>query len=332
MKATTLCILWGSFVLFVSGCGQNRESAEADFETAKQAPVAMDRSGGEGASIAMAPPSATDSTTSDISVSSAPVSSSAAVETGRDSTRRFIRTANLKFRAVDAIEATYRVEDIVGRLDGFVTSSQLNGNIDYQTTIPISADSSLETTYYTVVGTMTVRVPNTKLDSALKAIAPLVDFLDYRTVTASDVSITMLENELERRRLETHGQRLRNAIDSRGRKLESVAATEDNLLNKQASADNALISNLTLKDQIEFSRIDLSIYQKQTFRREVIPNDRNIEAYEPGLGTQIVDALHIGWRALVFVLVFLTKIWALILFGIVVYVVYRKFRRGGETK
>ena len=41
------------------------------------------------------------------------ISSSAAVENGKDSTRKFIRTAELKFKVKSVVNATYAIEHII---------------------------------------------------------------------------------------------------------------------------------------------------------------------------------------------------------------------------
>ena len=177
-------------------------------------------------------------------------SSSAAVEKNKDTTRKFIRTAELKFKVKNAIKATYAIEDITARFDGFVTYTKLNSDVTNKITLPISADSSLETTFFVVENTMTIRVPNTQLDTTLKTIAKLIDFLDYRIIKADDVGLQLLSNNLTQMRVDKHSTRLINAIDNRGKKLHETTNAEENLLNKQEQADNAKIANLELKDQI----------------------------------------------------------------------------------
>src|SRR5665213_1920869 len=79
------------------------------------------------------------------------MSSSAAVENGKDSSRRFIRTADLKFRVKNAVRASYSIEDITRHFGGIVTYTHLYSDVERTTTIPVSEDSSLETTYYTMI-------------------------------------------------------------------------------------------------------------------------------------------------------------------------------------
>jgi len=259
------------------------------------------------------------------STSNAFISSTAAVENSKDTTHKFIRTADLKFKVKSVIKSTYNIEEITNRQGGFVTYTNLTSNIDHVTSTAVSADSSLETTYYTVSNSITLRVPNVKLDTTLKEISKNIDYLDYRIIKADDVALQILSNNLTQKRSAKNEQRLTNAIDNRGKKLNETTVAEEVLLSKQEQSDNAKVSNLFLMDQINFSTINLSIYQRQTIKRELISNDKNIDEFEAGFGSKILEALKFGWDILEAFLVFLIKLWGLFLFGIVAYVLYRKF-------
>jgi len=261
------------------------------------------------------------------SVSQTLVSSSAAIENNKDSTRKFIRTAELRFKVKSVIKSTYSIEEIAGRQDGFVTYTNLSSTIDNVTTMPISADSSLETTYYTVTNSISLRVPNTKLDTTLKEISKNIEYLDYRIIKAEDVALQLLSNRLAQNRLSKSEKRLTNAIDNRGKKLKETTTAEYLLAENQERADNASISTLSLNDQVHFSTINLSIYQRQSLKRELIPNDLNIAAYEPGFGKKMLESLMIGWSVLEAIFVFLTKLWGLILIIVVAFLIFKFVER-----
>ncbi len=142
------------------------------------------------------------------------ISSSAAVEDNKDTTRKFIRTAELKFKVKSVIKSTYDIEEITNRHGGFVTLTSLISDIDNVTTTAVSADSSLETTYYKVTNSITLRIPNTKLDTTLKEISRNIDFLDYRTIKAQDVALQILSNNLTQKRASQNEERLTNASPS----------------------------------------------------------------------------------------------------------------------
>jgi hypothetical protein len=253
-------------------------------------------------------------------------SSSAAIENGRDTSRKFIRTAEMKFRVKDVIEATYNIEDITAHFGGFVTYTNLSSTSGYPYTTKLSADSSLETTHYTVVNTMTLRVPNTKLDSTLKSIGKLVEYMDFRIIKAEDVGLQLLSNQLTEARIRKHENRLNEAIIHRGKKLQETTEAEENLYYKQEQADNARIANLSYKDQIQYSTVNLNIYQKEVLQREMVPNENNTDLYEPGFGKKLVESVHDGWKIFEVFILFIIRLWGLIIFVIVLLILFKKYR------
>lgn len=254
------------------------------------------------------------------------VSSSAAVVSAKDTTRKFIRTADLRFKVKNVIQSTYDIEDITSKQGGFVTSTELTSRIDHTTTTSISADSTLESTYYTVTNSMTLRVPNTKLDTTLKEISRNIEFLNSRVIKAQDVALNILSNNLTQKRLDKNEGRLISAIDNRGKKLNETANAEELLLSKQEEADHAKISNLSLADQINFSTINLIIYQRKAVKYELIPNNKNIDAYTPSFGNKLLESLKLGWNLLEGLLIFLIKCWGIFLFALIAYFLHKKYR------
>ena len=277
-------------------------------------------------------PSTADSTKIDYSKvvtdsSSIPVSSSAAIVSKKDAERKFVRTADLKFKVKSVVNATYDIEDVVNNQGGFVTFTNLASTIDNTSNTQVSEDSTLETTFYNVTNTMTIRVPNNKLDTTLKEIAKNVDYLDYRIIKADDVALQLLSNELTQKRATKNEARVANAIDTKGKKLGEITDAETTLVNKQEAADNARIANLSLLDQVSFSKITINIYQRQTLKRELICNNKSTKEYEPNFGIKVMESLQYGWDMLETIIVSVVKLWGLILLGLITYLIYRKYGR-----
>jgi hypothetical protein len=251
------------------------------------------------------------------------VSSSAAVENKKDSTHKFVRTADLKFKVKSVIKSTYNIEDLTAHMGGFVTYTNLTSNIDDNETKPVSSDSSLVITHFTVTNTITLRVPNTRLDTTLKLLSANIDYLDYRIIKADDVALQMLSNNLTIKRSAKNENRTTHAIDHRGKKLTETTTAEEVVLSKQEQTDNARIANMSLRDQLNFSTVNLVIYQRQSVRHEIIANDKNIKIWEPGFGTKIVDSLSNGWDILEAVILFIFNLWGLVLLGVIIFALYK---------
>ena len=119
-------------------------------------------------------------------------------------------------------------------------------------------------------------------------------------------------------------------IDNKGNKLKAIENAEQNLLNKQESIDNALITSLQIIDQVELSTISLNIYQSKVVKRTVIENFKNIEAYQPSFLQKFITAIIHGWVVLKSIIVGLTSVWPLLLIIAALWIAYRKYWRRKE--
>lgn len=252
------------------------------------------------------------------------ISSSAAVEK-KDSDRKFVRTADLQFKVKNVAKSTYAIENATNRFGGFVSNTNLQSQVNEKEETRVSQDSILETTRYTVENDMTIRVPNTKLDTLLKTIAREVDFLDSRVIKADDVSLQLLANKMAQKRSASTENRIEKAIDDKGKKLNNVIDAEENLANRKEQNDNAKLSNLSLNDQVNFSTVAIKLYQREAIKHELYASEKSINKYRPHLGLQIWDGLKTGWYMLESIIAFIVQLWALILIGILGYIGYKKF-------
>lgn len=252
------------------------------------------------------------------------VSSSTAVE-NKNSNRKFVRTADVKFKVKNVAKSTYAIEDATTKFGGFVTYTNLQSNIHNEDRTKVSQDSTLVTTKYKVDNNITIRVPNTKMDTVIKTIAKQIHFLDYRIIKADDVSLQMLSNQLAQKRSNSSEKRLENAIDSKGKKLNQVVKAEETLDSKKEQNDASKLQNLSLQDQVNFSTLTLNIYQDESIKQEMVANEKSINAYRPNIGLQIWDSVKTGWFMLEHIIAFVVVLWPFVLIGFLGFLGYKKF-------
>ena len=252
------------------------------------------------------------------------VSSSAAVE-NKNSNRKFVRTADVKFKVKNVAKSTYAIEDATTKFGGFVTYTNLQSNIHNEDRTKVSQDSTLVTTKYKVDNNITIRVPNTKMDTVIKTIAKQIHFLDYRIIKADDVSLQMLSNELAQKRSNSSEKRLENAIDSKGKKLNQIVKAEETLDAKKEQNDASKLQNLSLQDQVNFSTLTINIYQDESIKQEMVANEKSINAYRPNIGLQIWDSVKTGWFMLENIISFVVVLWPFALIGFLGFLGYKKF-------
>lgn len=248
----------------------------------------------------------------------------AAVEK-KDSNRKFIRTADIKFKVKNVPQATYAIENATVKFGGFVTYTNLQSTILDKSQTKISQDSTLETIKYNIENNITIRVPNTQLDTVIKTIAKQIDFLDFRVIKADDVSIQMLANKMAQNRSTNHEKRLETAIDNKGKKLNDITNAEDNLASQKEENDNKKLENLSLQDQVNFSTLTLQIYQREGIRHEMIADEKSIDSYRPHIGLQILEGLKTGWYILEAIIGFVVQLWSIIAIGILSVFLYKKY-------
>ncbi len=242
-----------------------------------------------------------------------------------DTTRKFLRTADVKFEAENAIQSTTAIEDAVVKQGGFITLSGLESEVFGKEVTEISADSMLEITSFRVVSHMVLRVPTQRLDTVLKSIAKEVKFLDSRSIKADDVSLAMLSNKLTMKRLSKYGDKPLTVKDENGKVISSSLAVADSKLEKQGAADETFVNQLSLEDQVNYSTVILEIYQHEQFRKVMMENSNNHDRYEPSLFSRIWASLVTGWRILESIIVGLLKIWPILVLIGVGYVLFRKY-------
>jgi hypothetical protein len=252
------------------------------------------------------------------------ISSNAAVEK-KESNRKFVRTADLKFKVKNVAKSTYAIENIVAKNGGFVTFTDLKSTVNEKSETKISQDSTLETTRFTVDNTITLRVPNTQLDTVLKSMVKEVAFLDSRLIKADDVALQLLSNKMAQKRLTSHQKRLEKGIDTKGKKLNDITNAEDKVLDRETESDETVLKNLNLEDQVNFSTVTLYLYQRESVLQEMVANEKSINAYRPHIGLQILDGLKTGWFMFEAIIAFIVQLWSIIVLVILGLFIYKKY-------
>jgi len=257
------------------------------------------------------------------------LSSNAAIQ-NPDDKRKFIRKADIKFKVKNVAQSTYKIENAVSKFGGMVTNTHLQSNVIDKKQTKISADSTMQTIKYSVENNITLRIPNTKLDTVIKSIAKEIDYLDFRVIKAEDVSLQLLAADLSQQRISDHTKRLQNDIDQKGKKLNDMADAENEVLNKKEFSDNAKIQNLAMQDQIVCSTVTLAIYQNETIKQQLVAIEKDNQAYG-NFGLEILDGFKTGWSILASIIAFVVQLWSIILLAILGIFVYRKYLKTPKT-
>ena len=239
--------------------------------------------------------------------------------------KKFIRTAESKFRVKDVKQTTQRIHDLTNKYGGYVSSMSLRSEPSISKQIQISADSLVEVEEFVVRNELTIRIPNQQLDSLLRDVFKMVDYWDNCELRTDDASLLLLGNSLKIKRLENFSDRNKTNIDKKKGNITIASEAEKDVLNHENQADNYKIDQQSIEDRVNFSIVTLQIYQSESIQKTAIPDIKNIEPYRPNIFLQVGDSLKDGWLVFENLLVFLVKFWPLwVVGGVVYYFVRRK--------
>ncbi len=247
-------------------------------------------------------------------------SSAAAVPSAMDSLKKFVRTAELRFRVQNTPTATLRIEDIVRHNGGFVLNSHLNTEIEHRQTTPVSRDSAVETTRYTIHSQLVIRVPYRMLDTTLRAIGKLSDFLDLRHVNAEDVGLQMFEQELSRLREGIYQTELANSEENKN------SPKADRARASRAASDQARIETLKIEDAIRFSTVTVDIYQLPQIQTSMVANT-DIPVPQRPFATRLGEAISSGGEIICLIFLGIVRLWGVLLLVVVAYFVWKMLRK-----
>src|SRR5690606_23316383 len=139
---------------------------------------------------------------------------------------------------------------------------------------PVSQDSAVEVKKYLVNNEMILRIPQKELGNLLNALGEEIEFLHFRNISADDVSLNLMLDELETNRLNQTNEKLDVAHQNSGKTLDRQKVIHDMNKNQHEINQNK-ITNLKLRDDVAFSTLSLYVSEKEKFAQSMIINPKS---------------------------------------------------------
>ncbi len=203
--------------------------------------------------------------------------------------RKFVRTAETKCKVKNVQKATRNLEELAVKYKGFITNGNFQSQIVNQFNKPATNDSVLNVKIVQVIHDLTMRVPNVAFDSLLRDVQKMADFVDYRIVRANDVNLQIMAKALFIDRFKNYENNYNKMYGS------NTVYGQDHLLGNQTNTDQQKIDKLRLEDEVNYSTIQINLYQKEYAYQEMAINLDKI-VYQPSFITRLANALYEGWQ------------------------------------
>lgn len=245
-------------------------------------------------------------------------------DTINGTTHNFIRKADLKLKVTNVLKTTQAIEDLVKKKGGYVSSNDLNSEIESESVVKFKVDSLKEIKCYVTNNRVAIRIPNKQLDTVLRGITGMASFVDFSRLQSDDVKMKLYANELAEKRYMRFTKRVEQKSNINTSKLHQNLNAEEQALQKQTLADEKSIQSYDLADQVNYSTVSLIIYQSPVTAYETLAIPAIIEPYEPSYILKLGCGFMKGFSLIKNFSLFLVESWGLILILVTLFFSIRK--------
>lgn len=237
----------------------------------------------------------------------------------------FVRSASINASVTDALKTAMEIEDIAIAMNGYVAVSNL------ETTHKILENSRTDMDSITTFKELnsnckvTIKIPNYYFDATLSQITNGLENISKRNITANDVRIAQLSNELNKNIAKKNIEQLEKIIEQSKDPIENKIEAEKKWVQMQREKNSYIIANEGLKNQIEYSQIQLDINQLPSIVYHKSYSPLPIPSYHEPFYVSITKAIKQGYYAFEKLLVFLIGKWHIWILFIGIVLLLKKY-------
>ena len=173
---------------------------------------------------------------------------------------------------------------------------------------------------FQIDGNMIIRVPSQNFDKILEELLKESVYTNSKNITAEDVTSQFVDIQARLKTKKEVEARYHDLLKE-AKKVSDILEIENNLRTIREEIESQEGQLKYLKDQVSYSTINLSIYQKLDYSPQP----------EVGFFSKIKEAFVNGWRGLISFFVGIIRIWPFsILFSLVGFYLVKRWRNKGK--
>lgn len=206
--------------------------------------------------------------------------------------RKIIKTVNYRIQVKDVNASTEKVKQLVAQYGGYISGMNLN-NSSYE----LSND-------------ITIRVPQDKLEVLLTMVGGEAIYTNYRSEQAQDVTEEYVDLGIRLKTKKEVRDRYIDILRNQAKTVEDILNAEEKIRVVQEEIEAVEGRLKYLNSQVSMSTVNLTIYQRVEYQPQP-------DVYHESFGSRVANSLKGGWELLQGLVLFLIRIWPLIiLFGL----------------
>ena len=230
---------------------------------------------------------------------------------------KLVKTAGIRFKVKNVQQTEEHIGALATGINGMVMHHQMGATVERSLDVRISDDSVMRVTSFHTSADITVKIPSSKLEEFMNQVSHMCIYGNDRSMDITDKSFDYLSAQLKlKSRTELVNQQKRGKVIIK--KTEDVLNLKDDMIDQQ-------IGNRQIDDAVKNSVVTLSFYQSNTINKEIIAND-DPSAYNLPFFKRLGMAIENGWAVFVDVIIGVASLWAFIIAGIGVWLIFRYYK------
>lgn len=220
---------------------------------------------------------------------------------GSNIAKKIIKKARIGYEVDDYAVEIRRIKNLVNTYGGYISSE------------------GEESSNYRIENSLVIRLPAEVMDKLMDTLTSGVKRLDYKTVTAQDVTEEFVDIQA---RLKTKREVEERFVEILGKAktIEEILEVENQLrkIREEIEAKEGRLKYL--ENQVGLSTIDLHVYQ--TLDYKYVPQKGK------GFGERLLQAMDKGWKGLLNLIIGIVYLWPfLLILGAIAFFLRRYFKR-----
>jgi large-conductance mechanosensitive channel len=180
------------------------------------------------------------------------------------------------------------------------------------------SDDNLDKNDYSINSNLTIRIPAVNFDKLIFNLETGTEKLLYKNISARDVTEEFIDIEA-RLKTKKEVEKRYTQLLAKARNIKEILEVEEKLRVIREEIESREGRLNYLKKQVSYSTIYLQITQKIDYKYESVK--------EKSFFQRLFKSLDKGWKGFVSFLIFLFRIWPIILIGFAIFFYIRKIRR-----
>lgn len=226
---------------------------------------------------------------------------------------KLVKTASINFKVKNVDSSVRSVSGIARKMGGMIFHMETNASEGGRNELKISPDSLLVYSNISPRAEITARIPSDNLEEFLYAVTDIGYYTVNNNLHIDDKSLLYLENILKNKN--------RRDVLAEPHSNFKKASLEENIKVKDEVAENDL-QNRTIHADVNYSSVQLSLFQNELVKKEVIAN-YDLDAYQLPFGQRLGNAFSSGWQFFLNFMIAIAHLWVLLPLSIFIFIIYR---------